>query len=149
LRSAITLGERIRSECIQGRRSIAGRILRVLPEGLVVDSGYTNLVRYPLEKSWLIPGAAIASRPPNQIESHEPNALCVGQVVVTDLPKSRTKPRQYDYAIIEGYPAGSYTYTSVGDIQRTVRRFSTSLEKAVRINFTAAGMNNKDAKEQR
>ena len=40
--------EAMRTVCIQGRRSICGKILQVLPEGLVVESGYTNLLREPL-----------------------------------------------------------------------------------------------------
>jgi hypothetical protein len=39
--------------------------------------------------------------------------------------------------MLEGYPAGQYTYTSIGDVYRTVRRFSVSLPKAVRLNFHA------------
>src|SRR5882724_4299650 len=59
--------EQIRTACIQGRRSICGRILKVLPDGLVVESGYTNLLRSPLDRSWLVPGTATASRATNLI----------------------------------------------------------------------------------
>ncbi len=139
LPSAVQLAEQVRTECIQGRRSIAGRILRVLPDGLVVDSGYTNLARSPLESSWLVPGTLTAHRAPNLVEANEPDSLCAGQVFLTDVPNSRgAKPHQYDYVIIRGYPTGHYTYTSVGNIQRTARRFSASLDKATRLNFAAA-----------
>jgi hypothetical protein len=37
--------------------------------------------------------------------------------------------------MLEGYPAGEYTYTSVGSVQRTVRKFSASLDAAVRWKF--------------
>ena len=128
--------ERSRAECIEGRRSICGKILRVFPNGLLVESGYTNLLREPLTKSWLVPGAVSASRAQNLVETREPGALAVGTVFLTDLPRGRPQP--YDYVIICGYPTGETTYTSVGAVRKTVRRFSASLEKAVRANFAAA-----------
>jgi hypothetical protein len=130
--------EQIRADCIQGRRSICGKILKVLPDGLVVDSGYTNLLRYPLDRSWLVPGVATASRAPNLVEGREPGSICVGLVFLTHTPKSRrTIPKQYDYVIIQGYPAGDYTYKSIGTIERTVRRFSASLSSAVAFRLQA------------
>ena len=45
--------EKIRDDCIEGRRIICGRIVKILADGLVVESGYTNLMRAPLDKSWL------------------------------------------------------------------------------------------------
>lgn len=131
--------EQIRTACIQGRRSICGKILKVLPDGLVVESGYTNLLRAPLTRSWLAPGTVSATRAPNLIEGSEPNAVCVGLIFLTNLPKSRgAKPKLYDYVLIEGYPAGQYTYASVGNIHRTVRKFSASLEAAIKWNLNHA-----------
>jgi hypothetical protein len=48
----------------------------------------------------------------------------------------RGKPHQY--VVIAGYPAGEFTCTSVGTIQKTVRRFSANLDKAVTANLDAA-----------
>ena len=133
--------EKIRTACVQGRRIVCGRIVKILPEGLVVDCGYTNLMRRPLNKSWLIPGTAQATREMNLVETKEPGSVFVGQVFLTDAPKSRSaSPKVYDYVLIQGYPAGQYTYTSVGTLQRTVRRFSASLANAIRINRAAAGI---------
>ncbi|HEY3861252.1 MAG TPA: hypothetical protein VGO59_05125 [Verrucomicrobiae bacterium] len=130
--------ETVRTNCIQGRRIICGKILKVLPEGLVVDSGYTNLMRHPLDASWLLPGTVAAERAPNLVEKNEPDCVCVGLVYLTDLPKKpKTKPKPFDYVVLEGYPAGRFTYTSVGTIQRTVRRFSASLNEAVRTALNA------------
>ena len=124
--------ERIRTACIEGRRSIAGRILKVLPDGLVIDSGFTNLLRAPLNRSWLVPGIVSASRPAHSVERSEPGSLCVGLVFLTNLPKSRgTRPKLYDYVMIEGYPAGESTYTSVGTVQRTIRKFSANLDATI------------------
>ena len=139
--SGVQSAEQIRTECIQDQRIICGKILKVLPRGLVVESGYSDLLRVPLTDSWLIPGSVTASRPANAIESREPGAACLGVVYLTDIPKSRgsgPKPRQYDYVVLQGYPTGQYTYTSVGTLQKTVRRFSASLTKAVNLNFESA-----------
>jgi hypothetical protein len=125
----VELREQLRAACLDGRRSICGKILRVFPNGLLVESGYTNLLREPLTKSWLVPGTVVANRAENLVESKEPGALCVGTVFITNLP--RGKPRQFDYVILAGYPCGEFTYNSVGSVRKTVRRFSANLDKAV------------------
>jgi len=133
--------EKIREQCIQGRRTICGRILKVLPDGLVVESGYTSLMRPPLDRSWLVPATVPASREPNLVEGNEPACVCVGLVFLSDIPKSRSaKPKPYDYVVIQAYPAGQYTYASAGTIKRTVRRFAALLQSAVLVNCDAAGI---------
>jgi len=122
--------EAFRADCIEKRRTICGKILKVLPDGLVVESGYTNLMRAPLSHSWLAPGSVKAALAANLIEGQQPDCVCVGLVFLTNLPK-KPVPKVYDYVDITGYPMGTYTYTSVGDLRRTVRRFSTKLSKAV------------------
>jgi len=126
--------EQIRGRCLEGRRSICGRIVRIFPDGILVEAGYTNLLREPLTKSWLVPATVTASPAPNLVESKEPGAICAGTIFLTDLP--RGKPHLYDYVIIAGYPTGEITYTSVG-IKKTARRFSANLDKA--INSILAG----------
>jgi hypothetical protein len=134
--------ERIRTACIEGRRRVCGKILEVFPGGLVVDSGYTNLLRQPLTQSWLVPGTVAADRAKNLLEGKNPGDTCIGLVFLTNFPKGKKiKPAQYDYVIIEGYPAGQYTYTSMGTIERTIRRFSASLDAAVKLNLEAEGKN--------
>lgn len=124
--------EQVRTNCIQNRRRICGKILKILPEGVVVDSGYTNLASTQVNRSWLIPGTVAAERAKNIIEEKQPGAFCVGLVFVTDLPKSpHAKPRLYDYINLEAFPAGQFSYASVGDIHRSVRKFSAKLTKAV------------------
>lgn len=134
--STLEISEQLRAQCITGRRSICGKILRIFPDGVLVESGYTNLARGTLTKSWLVPGSVVASRAADLVESREPGTLCVGTVFLTDLP--RGKPHQYDYVIIAGYPTGEYTYTSVGTIRKTVRRFSANLDKAVKTDLAAS-----------
>jgi hypothetical protein len=134
--------EKIRADCVQGRRTICGKILKILPDGLVVESGYTNLMRAPLSRSWLAPGTVQATREVDLVEGNEPGCVCTGLVFLTALPKSRStaKPKPYDYVVIQAYPAGQYTYTSVGTLQRTVRRFAAALPAAIRLNRDAAGI---------
>jgi len=131
--------EQIRTECVAGRRMICGRVLKVLPEGLVVESGYTNLLRKEFEGAWLLPGTAVASREPGLVENKQPDSPCAGNVFVTDLPRPRggtkVKVKPYEYVVLRGYPAGSFTYSSVGSIQHTVRRFSVGLETAVNLRL--------------
>jgi hypothetical protein len=123
-----------RADCIQHRRTICGKILKVLPDGLVVESGYTNLMRAPLNHSWLAPGSVQALPAANLVEGQQPDCVCVGLVFLTNLPK-KPVPKVFDYVDLTGYPAGSYTYTSVGDLRRTVRKFSAKLSKAVQWNL--------------
>ena len=102
----------------------------------MIDSGFTNLLRTPLNGSWLAPSTVSAARSHNLVEGHEPDTLCVGLIFLTNLPKSRgAKPRLYDYVMIEGYPAGQFTYESVGNVKRTVRKFSANLHAAVNWNI--------------
>jgi hypothetical protein len=122
--------ENARWECTQSRRIICGKILKVLPDGLVIDSGYTNLMRSPLNRSWLVPGAVEARAAVNLVEDNEPDAVCIGLVFLTDLPK-KPVAKAYDYVDLRGYLSGQYIYTSAGDVRRTIRRFSTKLSKAV------------------
>jgi hypothetical protein len=124
--------EKVRQECIDNRRMIAGKILQIQPDGLVIDSGYTNLDRYPLNRSWLAPGTAVATRATNVLESKQPDSICIGLVFLTNLPPvSGRTPKLYDYVHLEGFPMGQYTYHSVGDVRRTIRRFSAKLPKAI------------------
>ena len=43
--------EAVRAVCIQSRRIICGEIIMIFPDGIVVDSGYTNLLCAPLNQS--------------------------------------------------------------------------------------------------
>ncbi|HEY4414893.1 MAG TPA: hypothetical protein VGO57_04290 [Verrucomicrobiae bacterium] len=130
--------ETIRFACIAGRRCLCGKIIQVMPDGLVVDSGYTDLMRTPLTKTWLVPGTVTASRTPNLVEGKEPDCVAVGTVFLTNLPNSRgAKPKLYDYVILTGYPAGYFTYKTIGSVTHTVRRFTGTLSRAVELNVEA------------
>lgn len=126
--------EQIRKECIDGRRLICGKVLKVFPDGLVVDSGYTDLLRPPLTESWVVPGTVPAQRNPDVLELNEPGTPCIGLAFLTDIPK-RQKVKQFDYVILMGYPAGQYIYTPAPNVKKTIRKFAAGLETAVRLSL--------------
>jgi len=122
--------EALRADAIEHRRIICGKVVQVGTDGIVVESGYEKLTQPPLNQSWVVPASAALGAPPPMVEGNRQDCLCVGLVFLTDLPR---KPvvHLYDYVNLRGYPAGQRTYTSVGNVQRTVRKFSTKLKKAV------------------
>ncbi len=85
--------QQVRARCLQDSRMICGKIIRILPDGLVVESGYTDLLRPPLMNSWLVPGVVSATRTPNLVETRDPGSPAVGTVFLTDLPRLRGKSR--------------------------------------------------------
>lgn len=129
--------ERVRNECINGRRRLCGLVLQAGKDGLVVDSGYTDLLRQELSHSWVVPAGVAASRPANLMEENSPGSVCVGLVYVTALPR-RPVVRPYDYVVLQAYPAGEYTYAPVQNVKRTIRRFSVELETAIQLNLPTA-----------
>lgn len=128
--------EQVRMDCIAGRRLICGKVLKVFPDGLVVDSGYTDLLRPPLTESWVVPGTVTAHRNPAVLELNEPGTPCIGLAFLTDIPK-RQKVNQFDYVILMGYPAGQYIYTPAPNVEKTIRKFSAGLDTAVKLNLEA------------
>ncbi len=128
--------EQIRAACIEGRRLVCGKVLKVLPDGLVVDSGYSDLLRQPLMESWVIPGTASANRDPVSIELKQPGAPCIGWVFLTDIPK-RPKVKNFDYVVIMAYPAGQYVYSPMSNMAKSIRRFSAGLDTAVKLSLQA------------
>jgi hypothetical protein len=113
-------------------------VLKVFPDGVIVESGYPSLLRESLHGAWHLPGTVIATRATNLVEKLEPDSMCIDTVFLTDLPRLRgTKIQQYDYVVLHSYPAGEYTYSSVGGIKHTVRRFAGGLETAVNLIMQA------------
>src|SRR5271156_5478336 len=77
--------EKLRAECIQGRRYVCGRVLQITPSGLVVDSGYPSLLQPPLNHSWLTPANVSPARPAALLEGAEPDSIAVGLLFLTDI----------------------------------------------------------------
>lgn len=126
--------EQVRATCVEGRRYICGRVLQVMPDGLVVDSGYTGLLKPPLHTSWVIPANVSPARDPNAIEGATPDSACIGLVFVTDIPK-KPVANVNDYVVLHVYPAGQYVYTPVTPVQKTIRKFSAGLDTAVKLSL--------------
>lgn len=134
--------EQIRSECVQGRRYICGKVVQIVPDGLVIDSGYADLLKSPLNKSWVVPGTASLTRNPASIEENKPDAICIGLVFLTVFPK-KPKVNEYDYVALHVYPCGQYQYKPVPGVEKTIRRYSGSLERAVQLNLEAEAASKK------
>jgi hypothetical protein len=126
----------IRSVCINGRRCICGKVIKIVPEGLVVESGYTALMNPPFTGSWVIPSGALVNRDPKLIERDEPASPCIGTVLLTDFTK-RPTVKLYDYVLLQGYPAGEYHYIPVPGVEKQLRRFAGGLETAVKTKMAA------------
>ncbi|MEI9962107.1 MAG: hypothetical protein WDM76_13540 [Limisphaerales bacterium] len=102
----------------------------------LMDWWWKAVIRILCVRRWIVPGWCRARpRPaarPVLLKATNRVRFALGWFFITDIPKARrTKPAQYDYVILQGYPAGQYTYTSLGTIERTVRRFSAGLSTAV------------------
>jgi hypothetical protein len=130
--------EQTRTDCIKSRRLICGRVLKISLDGLVVDSGYTDLLRSPLTQSWVVPSTVTASRDPTVLELKQPGTPCIGLVFLTDIPK-RQKVKFFDYVVIMGYPAGQYVYMPAPNVEKKIRKFSAGLDTAVRLSLQAEG----------
>lgn len=124
----------IRVACINGRRCVCGKVVKIIPEGLIVDSGYTALMAPPFNQSWVISSGALVSRDSKVIERSEPASPCIGTVLLTDIPK-RPAVKLYDYVLLQAYPAGEYLYTPVPGVQKSIRKFAAGLDTAVKIKL--------------
>jgi mono/diheme cytochrome c family protein len=129
--------EQIRAQCIQGRRLVCGRVLQVTSSGLVVDSGYPNLLQPPFNHSWVTRATVTPTRPAALVERAAPDSIAVGLLYLTDIPR-RPRVHRYDYVALHGYPAGQYDYVPVPGVTKTIRRFSGGLETAVRLNLQSS-----------
>lgn len=126
----------IRTACINGRRCVCGKVIKIVPHGLIVESGYTELLKPPFNQSWVISGGAALNRDPTLLERSEPASPCIGTVFLTDIPK-RPTVKLYDYILLQAYPAGDYIYIPVPGVQKTIRQFSAGLDTAVKIRLEA------------
>lgn len=133
-RSRAEWAEKIRSECIEARRYVAGRVVDITPTGLVVESGYSVLLTPPFNQSWVVHGNATVQPDAPAPEGNHPDAVCRGQVYLTNTPR-RPKLKPFDYVVIHAYPAGEETYRPVPGVEKTLRRYSASLENAVKFEL--------------
>jgi hypothetical protein len=126
----------IRAACINGRRCVCGKVIKIVPEGLVVESGYTALMQPPFTGSWVIPSGALVNRDSKLIERDEPASACIGTVLLTDFPK-RPPVKLYDFVLLQAYPAGEYRYAPVPGVEKHIRKFAGGLDTAVKLKVAA------------
>jgi hypothetical protein len=126
----------IRASCVDGRRCICGKVIKLVPEGLVVASGYTALMFPPFTGNWVIAGGASVKRDTGLLERNEPASPCIGTILLTDFPK-RPAVKLYDYVLLQAYPAGQYLYTPVPGVEKLLRKFSGGLDTAVKLRLAA------------
>jgi hypothetical protein len=126
----------IRAACVNGRRCVCGKVIKIAPEGLVVESGYTALMHPPFTGSWVFPSGSLVNRDSKLIERDEPASPCIGTVLLTDFPK-RPTVKLYDYVLLQAYPAGEYLYTPVPGVEKQIRKFAGGLDTAVKLKVAA------------
>ncbi len=124
------LSEKVRAECVEARRYVAGRVIEITSKGLIVESGYSSLLQPPFNQSWVVPGNATVAKDLETPEEKHPDAVCRGLVSLISIPR-RPKVKPYDYVVIHAYPAGEEMYRPVPGVEKTIRRYSASLETAV------------------
>lgn len=121
---------------------ICGRVLEMTNNGAVVDSGYTDLLREPINRYWVVPGNVAATKDPIAIEANVPGTPCIGTVFLDlrDAPKRGGRPiHKGDYILLLAYPIGQYEYVPVPPIKKIIRKFTGTLEAAVAINLALEG----------
>ncbi len=119
---------------------ICGKVLQIVPAGLVVESGYTNLLNPEFSHSWLVPGDITASLSAKSCRRKFARCRVCG-IGARDRHSERPAVKAYDYVIFRFIPAGQYNYAPVPGVKKTIRRFSVGLPTAVQLNH-AAGENN-------
>ena len=124
----------IRTACVNGRRCVCGKVIKIVPEGLIVESGYTALMHPPFAGSWVIPAGALVNRDPKLIERDQPASPCIGTVLLTDFPR-RPEVKLYDYVLLQAYPAGDYTFVPVPGVEKQIRKFAGGLDTAVKLKL--------------
>jgi len=90
--------------------------LKVLPDGLVVDSGLHKPDARALEPILAHSPARSRQRgATNLVEGNQPEAHCIGLIFLTDLPNhAAAKPKVFDYVNVEASRWANTLNTSVG-----------------------------------
>jgi len=106
-----------------------GKILKVLPEESLLTAA-TPIDAVSLNRLSLVPGTAVATRATILSEGNQPDSICIAGFL-TDLPQTPGVNQGLRLRQPRSFSRWPIYYTSVGYLQRTVRKFSTKLVKAV------------------
>jgi hypothetical protein len=103
--------EKLKGDLIKESRTISGKVIQKIPEGLLVDNAWSSYVTETIRE----PSPAT-----------EYTSLCL----LIDYPEY-DQTVDGDYIHILAYPAGQYVYTTVNNSQKTVRKFTVDFQKAI------------------
>jgi hypothetical protein len=119
-----------KAECAQSRKTVSGKVIQKIEEGLLVDSGREALDEVGVTTShYYANGDASGGTTDAVFEGTKPGATCLGLVLLEDDP-------DYDQIVDDNlvqaiaYPDGQFTYTTANNSSKTIRRFTMDFNKA-------------------
>jgi hypothetical protein len=123
--------EVLRNRVFQTCRIVWGRVVQKLPGGLLVDSGEEPVPEaLKSEPEFEAHGNMTTTHKTEGDEAKEPGAQCKGLVFLADYPDYGPAVVG-DYVQILVYRMGDYIYRPAFGGQKTVRKFTADLDKAI------------------
>jgi hypothetical protein len=114
----------------QGSRTISGRIIQKIPEGLLVDSGREDIDEVGHKDiEFDSQGNMATSLTTTVQEGDTAGATCLGLVLLEDHPRAAELVDD-NVVVTIGYPDGQFSYKAVSGGQKTIRKFTTDFNKA-------------------
>jgi len=114
----------------QGSRTISGKIIQKIPEGLLVDSGREAIDEVGhTDVEFDAQGNMGTSTTATLQEGDTAAAECLGLVLLEDHPREAQLVDD-NVVVMLGYPDGQFTYKAVSGGEKTVRKFTTDFNKA-------------------
>ena len=118
-------------------RTVSGKIIQKIPEGLLVESGQSEIDQVGhTDVEFDRMGNMSTSTTATLQEGDTARSLCLGLVLLEDHPR-------YDQlvddnvVVILAYPDGQFSYKSVGGGQKTVRKFTADFNRAFTNHYPA------------
>lgn len=121
-----------KKQLIDSSRTVAGKVIQKLPDGLLVDSGAEVMAE--VGKTEFTYGKySVSSVTHTGVgEGNQPGTTCLGLVLLQDHPRYSDMV-DGAYVKVIAYPIGQYQYTTVQNASKTVRKFSADLDRAFAI----------------
>lgn len=115
---------------IQRSRTISGKIIQKIPEGLLVDSGREDIDQVGhTDVEFNARGDMSTSKTVTLQEGDTAGALCLGLVLLADHPRYNQLVDD-NVVVVLAYPDGQFSYKAVSGGQKTVRKFTADFNKA-------------------
>jgi hypothetical protein len=110
--------------------SIQGKVIQKIPEGLLIDSGRDGLERAKMgEPGFDSQGYLVGSDEWVTENNTHPDTIYIGIVLLTDYGKYQSVADD-EFVASFGFPAGFYTYDTVNNSSKTIRKFTAIISKA-------------------